>query len=178
MSEAREAGDSIKPRAQALGKQTTSRKRSLTMSQSFTNLLYHIIFSTKDRRRIITPEYQPQLYEYIGGIIRGLGGISLAINGIEDHVHLLAKLRPDRSLSDVLRELKCNATGWMHDVFPRLKDFSWQRGYGAFTVSQSDVEEVRDYIRRQKEHHRRISFRDEFISFLKINGIEYDERFV
>ena len=148
------------------------------MSDSYTNLLYHIVFSTKDRRPLITPEYEPRLYEYIGGTIRGLGGISLELNGTEDHVHLLAKLRPDRALSDVLRKLKANATGWMHDVFPAVKDFSWQRGYGAFTVSQSNVEEVRNYLRRQKEHHAKISFRDEFIQFLKANGIEYDERYV
>jgi REP element-mobilizing transposase RayT len=148
------------------------------MSDSYTNLLYHIVFSTKDRRPLTTSEIEPQLYDYIGGIIRRLGGICLELNGTEDHVHLLAKLRPDCALSDVLRELKANATGWMHDVFPELKDFSWQRGYGAFTVSQSHVEQVSRYIRRQKEHHQKISFRDEFIQFLKANGIEYDERYV
>ena len=110
--------------------------------------------------------------------MRGTGGISLGINGIEDHVHLLAKLRPDRALSDVLRELKANATGWMHDVFPRLSDFSWQRGYGAFTVSHSNVKQVQHYLARQKEHHRKVSFRDEFINFLKANGIQYDERYI
>ena len=148
------------------------------MSQSFTNLLYQIIFSTKDRRPIITIDHQPRLYEYIGGVVRGTGGISLRINGMEDHVHLVAKLRPDRALSDVLRELKSNATGWMHDVFPRLSDFSWQRGYAAFTVSQSNLKEVQRYVANQKEHHRKVSFRDEFIRFLKINGIEYDERYI
>ena len=147
------------------------------MSDSYTNLLYHIIFSTKDRRPMISKLHEVRLYDYIGGTIRGLGGISLELNGTEDHVHLLAKLRPDKALSDVLRELKANATGWMHDVFPELKDFSWQRGYDAFTVSQSNAEEVRQYIARQKEHHKRTSFRDEFIQFLKANGIEYDERY-
>ena len=107
------------------------------MSDSYTNLLYHIVFSTKDRRPLITSEIEPQLYDYIGSIIRGLRGICLELNGTEDHVHLLAKLRPDCALSDILRELKANATGWMHEVFPELKDFSWQRGYGAFTVSHS-----------------------------------------
>jgi REP element-mobilizing transposase RayT len=120
------------------------------MSQSFTNLLYHIIFSTKDRRPIITLDYQPRLYDYIGGVIRGTGGLSLGIDGIEDHVHVLAKLRPDRALSDVLRDLKSNATGWMHDVFPSMAEFSWQRGYAAFTVSQSNLEQVRNYIARQR----------------------------
>ena len=146
------------------------------MPQSFTNLLYHLIFSTKERRPVIKVEYQPRLYEYIGGIIRNTGGISLGINGTDDHVHVLAKLRPDRALSDVLRDLKANATGWMHDVFPRLADFYWQRGYAAFTVSQSNLKQVQRYIAAQKEHHRKISSRDEFILFLKANGIEYDER--
>ena len=148
------------------------------MSDSYTNLLYHIVFSTKDRRPLITPEYEVRLYEYVGGTIRKVGGVSLELNGTEDHIHLLAKLRPDYALSNVLRDLKANATGWMHDVFPSLKNFSWQRGYGAFTVSQSHVEAVRRYIARQKAHHRKISFRDEFVQFLRANGIEYDERFI
>ena len=112
------------------------------MSDSHTNLLYHIVFSTKDRRPLITPAHELRLYDYIGGTIRSFGGICLELNGTEDHLHLLAKLRPDRAVSDVLRDLKANASGWMHDVFPSLKHFSWQRGYGAFTVSHSNVEEV------------------------------------
>ena len=135
------------------------------MSDSYTNLLYHIIFSTKDRRPLITEDCQPRLYDYMGGTIRRLGGISLELNGTEDHVHLLTKLRADKALSDVLRDLKANASGWMHDVFPESKAFSWQRGYGAFTVSHSNLEEVRHYIAHQKEHHRKTFFRDEFIQF-------------
>ncbi|MBI1745911.1 MAG: IS200/IS605 family transposase [Acidobacteria bacterium] len=148
------------------------------MSQSYTNLLYHIIFSTKDHRPLITSEYQSRLYDYIGGTVRGVGGISLELNGTEDHVHLLAKLRPDNALSDVLRDLKANASGWMHDGFPARKGFSWQRGYGAFTVSQSNIQDVRRYIARQQAHHEKVSFRDEFTQFLKANGIEYDERYL
>jgi len=148
------------------------------MSDSYTNLLYHIVFSTKDRRPLITPAYEVRLYDYIGGTLRSLGVICLELNGPEDHVHLLAKLRPTRAVSDVLRDLKANASGWMHEVFPSLRNFSWQRGYGAFTVSHSNIESVRRYISRQKAHHQKVSFRDEFIQFLKANGIEYDERFI
>src|SRR2546425_5879005 len=148
------------------------------MSDSYTNLRYHIIFSTKDRRPLITPAHQPRLYDYISGTIRNLGGISLELNGTEDHFHLLTKLRPDKALSDVLRDLKANASGWMHHIFPELEDFSWQRGYAAFTVSQSNVEEIRRYIGKQKEHHMKTSFRDEFMQFLKANGIEYDARYL
>jgi REP element-mobilizing transposase RayT len=148
------------------------------MSQSYTNLLYHLIFSTKDRRPLIRLDYEPRLYEYIGGILRGTGGISLGIGGTEDHLHVLAKLRPDRALSHVLRDLKANATGWMHDVFPDVRDFYWQRGYGAFTVSQSNVASVQRYIASQKEHHERVSFREEFMQFLKANEIHFDERYL
>src|SRR5262249_23194761 len=93
------------------------------MAETFTNLIYHIVFSTKNRQPLITGANQSRLYDYVGGTIRDLGGISLAINGTEDHVHLLAKLRPDKALSDVLRDLKANASGWMRGVFPDLKDF-------------------------------------------------------
>lgn len=151
----------------------STRPRCLTLTPTFSTLLS---FQRRTADPLITSEYEARLYNYIGGIIRGVGGISLELNGTEDHVHVLTKLRPDRALADVLRDLKANATGWMHDIFPALKDFSWQRGYGAFTASHSNVEEVRRYIARQREHHAKVSFRDEFILFLKENGIEYDER--
>ncbi|QQS47690.1 MAG: IS200/IS605 family transposase [Acidobacteriota bacterium] len=146
------------------------------MSHSFTNLIYHIIFSTKNRRPIITRKREDRIYDYIGGTIRGLGGVALAINGVEDHVHILAKLRADRAVSAVLRALKANSSGWMHEVFPEMQDFSWQRGYGAFTVSESNIRVVANYIARQKEHHRKRSSRDEFVDFLRMNRIEYDDR--
>ena len=148
------------------------------MPQSYTNLLYHLIFSTKERRPLIKSDHELRLYDYIGGIIRGTGGISLGVGGTEDHVHVLAKLRPERALADVLRDLKANATGWTHDVFPEVRDFSWQRGYAAFTVSQSCLNKVHSYIARQKEHHKRVSFQDEFVQFLEANGIEYDPRYL
>lgn len=148
------------------------------MAKSYTNLIYHIVFSTKDRRPIITDQLKPRLYEYIGGTIRGLGGISLAINGVSDHLHVLAKLRPDKSLSAVLRDLKANSSGWMHDVFPEMRDFSWQNGYGAFTVSASQIESVRKYIAEQEIHHAKKTFRDEFIGLLRVNEIEFDEKYL
>ena len=149
------------------------------MPQSYTNLIYHIVFSTKNRQPLITDDVKTRLYEYIGGTIRKQGGIALAINGMSDHVHVLAKLRPDKAVSAVLRDLKANSSGWMHDVFPELKDFSWQNGYGAFTVSASQIEKVKEYIANQEEHHRKIgSFRDEFIKLLRANKIEFDEKYL
>lgn len=148
------------------------------MAKSYTNLIYHIVFSTKDRRPLITAELKPRLYEYIGGTIRGLGGISLAINGMADHAHVLAKLRPDKALSAVLRDLKSNSSGWMHDVFPEMRDFSWQNGYGTFTVSASQISKVQKYIVEQEIHHAKNTFRDEFIGLLAANEIEFDEKYL
>lgn len=148
------------------------------MPRSYTNLIYHIIFSTKDRRPLIAPDKEERLHEYIGGIIRGLSGILLIINGVEDHVHILTKLRPDRSVSDVLRDLKSNASGWMHDVFPDAKDFSWQNGYGAFSVGPSEIGRIKRYIANQKIHHGAQSFEDEFVELLQVHEIEFDRRYL
>jgi len=148
------------------------------MGQSYTNLIYHIVFATKDRQQLITGERKERLYEYIGGIIRNLGGISLGIDGMPDHAHILAKFRPDRALSDALRAVKVNSSGWMHDVFPEMSDFAWQRGYGAFTVSASQIEKFRRYIAEQEVHHAKRDFRDEFIELLVKNGVEFDERYL
>lgn len=137
-----------------------------------------MVFSTKDRRPIITIDRHERLYEYIGGIIRGLDGISLGINGMEDHAHVLAKLRPDKAVSDVLRDLKANSSGWMHDVFPDAGDFAWQRGYGAFTVSASQVAAVQKYIADQKIHHGTLSFEDEFVGLLRKNEVDFDAKYL
>ena len=148
------------------------------MSQSYVNLIYHIVFSTKEREPFITDAYHTRLHEYIGGVIRHQGGIALGINGTADHVHLLAKLRQDHALSDMIRDFKANASGWLHQVFPELRDFAWQNGYGAFTVSASQVERVQRYIANQQAHHRKQSFKDEFIALLRANEIEFDEKYL
>jgi REP element-mobilizing transposase RayT len=149
------------------------------MPQSYTNLIYHIVFSTKNRQSLISDDIKARLFDYIGGTIRKQGGIALAINGMSDYLHVLAKLRADKAVSDVLRDLKANSSGWMHEVFPELKDFSWQNGYGAFTVSASQVEKVKEYIANQEKHHRKIgSFRDEFIKLLRANEIDFNEQYL
>jgi putative transposase len=150
----------------------------MAMPQSYVNLIYHFVFSTKDRKPLIKEAYQIRLNEYIGGIIRAQGGIALAINGTEDHVHILAKLRQDKALSNVIRDFKANASGWMHSVFPELKDFSWQNGYGAFTVSFSHIDSVRRYIANQQLHHQKLSYKDEFVELLKENSIEFEEKYL
>ena len=148
------------------------------MSKSYCNLLYHIVFSTKDREPWLRPEMGPRVHQYLGGAIRDEGGIALAVNGTADHVHILAKLRQDKAVSDVLRAIKANSSGWIHDTFRDRIAFHWQSGYGAFTVSQSQVERVRGYVLNQEEHHRIVSYQEEFVALLKAHGLEFDERYL
>ena len=140
---------------------------------AYTNLLYHIVFGTKRRLKTLDSELRPELYRYLSGIVRNLDGLALEINGIDDHVHLLVKLKPTIALSDFIRDLKSNSSAWAkkHGV----TKFAWQRRYGAFTVSESQVKVVRRYIREQEKHHRKFDFRSEFESMLRVNGIAVDE---
>ena len=143
---------------------------------SFTNLLCHVVFSTKDRRPAITPDLREPLYQYAGGIIRGEGGVQLEIGGVEDHLHILLKLRPDQSLSDLMRQLKTNSSGWAGEQTSAWP--GWQDQYAGFSVSESQVGAVRHYIATQQEHHRKMSFRDELIGLLRKHNIEFEERYI
>ena len=141
------------------------------MAHSYTNLIFHIVYGTRERRPLIDEEFRPRLYEYLGGTIRGLKGISLEIGGVEDHVHILAKLPPTIAVSDFLEKLKANTSKWSKSV---RRGFGWQDGYAAFTVSTSQVERVRRYIQNQREHHASSSFRDELIALLDAHGLKHD----
>ena len=148
------------------------------MAQTFTNLLTHVIFSTKERRPCIRPEWKPNLLAYMGGIVRELNGKALAIDGANDHVHILLWMPPTRSISETLRILKTNSSRWVNQECGMKQSFAWQAGYGAFSVSHSTAPAVVRYIRGQENHHQRVSFQEEFVEFLKRNGIEYDERYI
>jgi putative transposase len=148
------------------------------MSRTFTSLLTHLVFSTKDREPLIVSEMKQELYAYLGGLTRELKGKSYGINGTSDHVHMLISLPPVISISDALRFLKSNSSGWVHDRWRKRRAFAWQLGYGAFSVSRSNVDGVLKYISNQETHHRRITFKDEFIDFLVKHEIEYDERYI
>lgn len=148
------------------------------MPQLFTSLYYHFIFSTKNRSSTITSAIQPRLYEYLGGIFRTEGGILLVAGGVPDHIHLLARLNQKHAIADVLRIVKTNSSKWVHETFPGSEAFAWQAGYGAFTVSTSHLEKVKDYIDRQAEHHRSMDFKSEFRELLRKHGIEFDERYL
>ena len=147
------------------------------MSANYTNLLYHLVFSTKGRIPLITDEIREPLYQYIGGIVRSEGGALLEIGGIEDHIHLLVRLKPTLALSDAVRLIKSNSSKWLNDG-SYVRDFRWQTGYGAFTVSKSMMESVRRYIRNQPEHHRKQTFKAEFVDLLKLNNVDYNKKYL
>jgi putative transposase len=140
---------------------------------AYTNFLYHIVFGTKSRLPMINANIKPKLHAYLGGTVRGLGGVALEINGIEDHVHLLVKLKPTTRFSDFLRDLKSNTSSWAKENGE--KRFAWQRRYGAFTVSESQMHIVRNYIRDQERHHKKFDFKSEFEALLQSNRVPIDQ---
>ncbi len=148
------------------------------MGHSYTNLLYHIVFSTKDRRPFIEPTFAHRLHTYLAGGIRAEGGSAIIVNGTPNHVHILARLRQDKTLSDVLRSIKAHSSKWIHGTFAVHERFLWQSGYGAFTVSESQAERVRSYIQDQETHHRRTTFEEEFVSLLKAHHIAFDPKYI
>jgi putative transposase len=144
-----------------------------------TNLLVHFIFSTQQQRcALIKPEFEKDLHAYLGGIVRQIGGAALCVNGTRDHVHLLIRVPAHPSIAEVARLIKTNSSKWVHGRWPEYHLFAWQTGYGAFTVSESGSAAVRDYIAHQREHHKARSFQDEFMAFLKKNGITVDEKYL
>ena len=148
------------------------------MAGTYTNLIYHLVFSTKRRVPWLSPAVRDRIHQYMGGHIRDEGGVLYEIGGMPDHVHLLARLRPVESISDYLRDIKSHVSGWIHETFPEMREFGWQDGYGAFSVSYSQMNRVKAYIQNQEKHHQRFDFKIEFIRFLKANGIEYDEQHI
>jgi len=143
------------------------------MARTYTKLVYHIVFSTKERVPLITEEVRDRLYEYLGGVTRGEKGSLLEIGGVADHVHLLARFGAAIAVSDMVQRIKGNSSHWLNQR-PESR-FAWQNGYGAFTVSESQVTTVRKYIQRQEEHHSRLSFKDELISLPRKHRIDFDE---
>lgn len=141
---------------------------------SHTRLLYHIVFATKNRFPLIGTEWEDELYRYMVGIIRNHGGDVIAINGTANHMHLLVRF-PACDFAAFMRELKASSSRWAKKH--QMKS-SWQRRYGAFTVSESAVEAVRDYIRRQKEHHKNRTFESEYVELLRRHKVDIDEEYV
>ena len=148
------------------------------MPQSLPSFLYHLIFSTKNRDPFITADIESKLHAYMAGVCTQVGGRPIVVNGMPDHVHVLTYLPPKVAVSDVLRDLKAWSSKWVHTTFPGNEAFAWQAGYAGFSVSKSNLEQVRDYIANQKDHHRAVSFQDEYLAFLRRHGIAFDERYV
>jgi REP element-mobilizing transposase RayT len=148
------------------------------MPGSFARLYYHLVFSTKHRKPFIQPGIEDRIHQYAVGIFRNIGGDAIEINGMADHVHVLAVVPPRVAVSEALRTVKANSSRWVHETFADLSDFGWQDGYGAFTVSKSLVDAVRQYIRDQKAHHQGMTFEREFVGLLDRHEVEYDSRYL
>jgi REP-associated tyrosine transposase len=148
------------------------------MSQSLAKNLIHLIFSTKNRTPLISPEIRPELNSYMVGILRNCDSPAIVSGTVEDHAHILFSLSKNLPLCKAVEEVKKSSSKWIKTKGPGFLTFYWQNGYGAFSVSQSNAESVRKYIARQEEHHRRLTFQEEFRAFLKRHQIEWDERYV
>ena len=149
------------------------------MSQSLAKILVHTVFSTKDRRPFMRDKsLRDELHRYIGGILTNHDCQPLIIGGVEDHVHILSTLSRTSTVAEIVKEVKRGSSLWLKTKNPELRDFAWQNGYGIFSIGFSQVETVRNYIAGQEEHHRKVSFQDEFREFLKRYDVEFDERYV
>jgi REP element-mobilizing transposase RayT len=148
------------------------------MPQSLSSILIHLVFSTKNREPFIKPIIEKELYPYMAKIVRALKSSSLAIDGTSDHLHILFSLSRVIKIADLVEEVKTESSKWIKTKGPEFKNFHWQNGYGAFSIGQSQVAILKRYIARQKVHHQRVTFQDEYRKFLKSYGIDYDERYV
>ena len=146
------------------------------MSRTHTNLLVHIVFSTQGRVPLLTPDVREELFAYMAALVKEKKGTPVIINGPDDHAHLLLGLPPDLWVSDCMRFVKANSSRWMKERFG--KPFAWQKGFGAFSVSRSNLDGVAKYIAEQEEHHRKFDFKTEYVSLLEKNGVDYDPEYL
>ena len=145
---------------------------------SYSAIYHHIVYSTKDRRAAFDVNEMARLCEYTAGIVGNLKSRLHIANAPADHIHLVVSIGPAISLAAFVRTVKTNSSRWIHETLPELHDFAWQDGYAAFTVSHSVLDRVIAYVRSQQEHHKKLSFEEELVQFLKKHGIEYDEKYV
>lgn len=148
------------------------------MPQSLARLHVHLVFSTKNREAVITDDIRPHLHAYMATVLQNLGVTPVLINSVEDHIHLLFDLGRTTSVSKAVEDVKKSSSKWIKTQDDGFRKFAWQSGYGAFAVSESNVEAVRQYIANQREHHRKKTFQEEFRLFLERHRIEFDERYV
>lgn len=148
------------------------------MAQTLTSVLVHIVFSTKHRADLITPEVEPELFAYMGGILKNENSVLLASGGTMNHVHLLVSQSKNVALSDLVKEVKQGSSKWIKTQGQEFADFHWQDGYGAFTIGKSQVATLRSYFAKQKVHHQKQTFEDELRQVLQNYEVEYDERYL
>jgi len=148
------------------------------MANTYSSLNYHFVFSTKNCEPWLVRDIESRVWSYIGGIARAHNMKALQVGGIEDHIHALVMAPPTVAPCQIAQYLKGCSSSWIHDEFPQLRNFGWQDGYGAFSISNSRIPEVVRYIQNQREHHRTKTFQEEYREFLRSNGIEFDERYV
>ena len=148
------------------------------MSQSLSRLYVHMVFHVKNNRIKIRQEEEQDLYAYMGAILNDNASIPIIINGVEDHVHILCIMSKNIALSKLLEEVKKHSSRWIKTKHPHYKNFRWQGGYGAFSVSPSHAEQKKIYIQNQKEHHKKVGYKEEYLKILEEYGIDYDERYL
>jgi putative transposase len=148
------------------------------MPQSFGAIYVHVIFSTKQREPTILDPWREELFNMLGGLVNNVGCQSLIVGGVADHVHLLFRLSRTKSIAEVMTEVKKQSSAWVNQRKSTNAEFHWQSGYGAFSVSSTSIEIVREYIRNQPKHHEKQSFQDEYREWLQRYGETWDERYV
>ncbi|MBX7221418.1 MAG: IS200/IS605 family transposase [Blastocatellia bacterium] len=148
------------------------------MANTYTALYYHLVFSTKNRAPFLKPGIDERVWAFIGAIAQTRHMTPIQIGGIEDHIHALVAAHPTLAPSQIAQYLKGDSSKWIHETFPDLCLFKWQDGYGAFTVSKSNLTNVIRYIQNQREHHQEVTFQAEYLKFLRKHGIEFDERYL
>jgi len=149
------------------------------MAQTLTDLIVHLVFSTKNRSRLLeTPELRQEMSCYLAGALREINCPAIVTNALDDHAQLLLRQSKNLAIAKIAEQIKISSSSWVKTKDPKLRDFYWQNGYGAFSVSQSNTDEGQHYILNQEDHHRSVSFQDEFRRLLERHGIEYNERYV
>lgn len=150
----------------------------MTMANTYSQIYIQIVFAVYGRENLISSEWKDELYKYITGIVKNNNQKLLAINGVSDHIHILLNIKPNIALSDLIRDIKANSSRFINEKKFVKGKFSWQEGFGAFSYSISQLDDVIEYIQKQEEHHKETSFKDEYLKHLKRFQIEYDEKYI
>ncbi|MBK8808081.1 MAG: IS200/IS605 family transposase [Bacteroidales bacterium] len=148
------------------------------MANTYTQINIHAIFAVKGRENVITEKFRDELFKYISGMLKNIGQYPLAVNGYRDHIHVFFELHPTKALSEIIGQVKANSSKWINDKHKVLGKFAWQEGYGGFSYSRSQRDDVINYIINQEKHHKTSSFRDEYMNLLKKFEIDFKDEYV